>query len=482
MTQVRGEPADAPGTAPRSDALLSEPTSSSISDGRTASRAVRLAALVAHPVALGLGFLVVHAWLIVANLTLPGLPMGDIEFVYPYWAGLGLNGFGWVGIDTSWVYPYPALLPMLAVLPFGPEGDGIAWLLLMAALNVVAMVAVAGVHRGGLRALAGWWWLVFLVALGPIALGRIDTVTVALSLIAAGILGDHPRWAGALIAAAAWVKVWPGALLLAALVALRARWQVLRGFLTVSITVIAFGLVLGAGLALLTPLTEQSRRGLQVESVVSTPWMWAAALDPDAVSIRYGQDILTWQVWGPGSEATALLVTPVLAVVVAAIIALGVIAARRGAVEARLLPPLVLALVAALIVVNKVGSPQFATWIAVPVVLGLIVRAHGGVSFTVPAGLALAIAALTQVMYPVQYGAVLNAEIWMLVVLTVRNLTYLMLLVWAVTALGREAFGRMEGVHPGVLSDLSETAQTADAPPPTAHEPPPARHDTRESP
>lgn len=442
--------------------------------------AARTARLVAHPLALGAGFLAVHAWLIVANLTLPGLPMGDIEFVYPYWAGLGLNGFGWVGIDTSWVYPYPALLPMLAVLPFGPDGDGIAWLVLMSALNAVALVVVAGVHRGGLRALAGWWWLVFLVALGPISLGRIDTVTVALSLIAVGILGDHPRWAGALIAAAAWVKVWPGALLLAALVALRARWQVLRGFLTVSIPVIAFGLVLGAGRAMVSPLSEQSGRGLQVESVVSTPWMWAAALDSGAVSIRYGAEILTWQVWGPGSEATALLVTPVLAVVVAAIIALGVIAARRGASEARLLPVLVLALVAALIVVNKVGSPQFATWIAVPVVLGLILRAHGGISFTVPAALALVIAALTQVMYPVQYGAVLSAEVWMLVVLTARNLTYLMLLVWAVSALGREAFGTMEGAHPVVVSDPAEPTPAADAPPRAAHDQPPAHHNTRE--
>ncbi|MGY6498359.1 MAG: glycosyltransferase 87 family protein [Microcella sp.] len=397
----------------------------------------------AHPAALIGAFVLVHAWLIAGNLLLPGLPLGDVQLVYPFWASLGIAGEGWVGIDTAWVYPYPALLPMLAVYPFGQGLAGsLAWLLLMTALNALALVALAGVQRDVRRVAAAWWWLGFLTVLGPIALGRIDAVTAAVAVMAAAVLAEHPRWAGALIAAGAWVKVWPGALLLAALVAAR-RWvDVARGFVGVSVVVVAIGVLLGGGAALISPLTEQTGRGLQVESPLALPWMWAAGLGGDSV-IAYDREILTWQVTGPGTAAMAALATPLLAVVVAVILALAGIARRRGVTEELLLPALALALVAALVTVNKVGSPQFATWLAAPIVLGILLRAHGGLRFRVPATLALAAALLTQVIYPVEYGAVLRTETWMLVVLTTRTLLYAALLVWALVALIRAARGRM---------------------------------------
>ena len=90
----------------------------------------------------------------------------------------------------------------------------------------------------------------------------------------------------------------------------------------------------------------------------------------------------------------------------------------------------------ALIVFNKVGSPQFVSWLAVPIVLGLSTAATGrGISFRTPAILALVIAALTQVMYPVLYGQLLALNVAMLLVLSARNLLYVALLVWAVVAL-----------------------------------------------
>lgn len=412
-------------------------------------------AVGAHPIALISGFVLVHAWLVAGNLLLPGLPLGDVQLVYPFWAALGIAGEGWVGIDTAWVYPYPALLPMLAVFPFGQGVAGsLAWLLLMSALNAIAFVALAGVQRDVRRVAAAWWWLAFLAVLGPIALGRIDAVTAALAVTAVAVLAEHPRWAGALMAAGAWVKVWPGALLLAAVVAAR-RWvDVTRGFLGVSVVVVGVGVLLGGGWALISPLTEQTGRGLQVESPLALPWMWLAGLSGGGAGVRgagadraaviaYDTDILTWQVSGPGSELAAALATPLLAVVVLGVLGLGLLARRRGVPEQLLLPALTLALVAALITVNKVGSPQFATWLAAPIVLGVLTRADGGVRFRVPATLALLAAALTQVIYPVSYGAVLNADIWMLVVLTARNLAYAALLLWATWMLVALARGRM---------------------------------------
>ena len=69
------------------------------------------------------------------------------------------------------------------------------------------------------------------------------------------------------------------------------------------------------------------------------------------------------------------------------------------------LPALALAITSALILFNKVGSPQFVGWLVVPIVYGMATAAIGeGRSFRVPAILAAAIALLTQSFYPYLYG------------------------------------------------------------------------------
>jgi hypothetical protein len=107
---------------------------------------------------------------------------------------------------------------------------------------------------------------------------------------------------------------------------------------------------------------------------------------------------------------------------------------REGAHFARVFPPLALALVLVLIVFNKVGSPQFMTWLAAPIVLGLIYRRR---QWLLPAVLGLALAVLTQLIYPYLYGALLAASPGMVLLLTLRNLLQIVLLGWAVYALAR---------------------------------------------
>ncbi len=402
----------------------------------TFPRARRLATVVGgSAITLWLVFGAVHLWLGYLNLYGPGLPMGDVTYVYLFWVERGLLGGEWVGIDTSWVYPLLALVPMLAAYLFGSALYGSMWLTIVMMLNAVALVAIIGVQERARHARIAWWWMLFLVLLGPITLGRIDAITVPVALVAVMVIARHPKWGGALLAIGAWIKVWPAGVLLAALIALRERGAVVAAAVGTSMVVVAAGLALGGASALLTPITEQTGRGLQVEAPISTVWLWAAAAGEWGARVYYDQGILTWQVDGDGTTQAAALMTPLLALVVAVIAALGLIAVRRGVDDVVLFPVLALALVMALITVNKVGSPQFATWIAVPVVLGLAWQRWGGVSFRVPAALALMIAALTQVVYPVLYGNLLALETGMLVVLTARNLLYVVLLGWAVTRL-----------------------------------------------
>ena len=117
-----------------------------------------------------------------------------------------------------------------------------------------------------------------------------------------------------------------------------------------------------------------------------------------------------------------------LALAAVAVLLVGLRAQRRGVEIVRLFPTVVLALVLVLILVNKVGSPQFSTWLAAPIILGLVLEAR---AWWLPAGIALAIAALTQIVYPFFYDSLLAADPLLVSVLTLRNLLEVVLLGWA---------------------------------------------------
>lgn len=381
---------------------------------------------------LWVGFALVHLWLTVVNLAGPGYPLGDVQWVYPRWMEAGLDSGTWVGIQLPWVYPLLALVPMLLAMVAGPAAYPVVWLTLVTALNAAAFGMLLGSDRlDRRRAVAAGGWLLFLVLLGPIALGRIDAVSVAVAVGALLVLAPRPRLAGALLAAAAWVKVWPAVVVAAAVLAGPRRRPVLIGAVGLSAVVLLLGLILGSGRNILSFVTEQAGRGLQVEAPPATLLMLAAGFG-GVWRPYYDTRLLTYQLNGPGVDQLAAATTPVLVLAVLALIAVGGVAARRGADPTRLLPWLALALVMALIVANKVGSPQFVSWLAAPVILGILLLGPGiRDGFGVPAAAALGIATLTQAIYPFFYRQMLALQPAMLAVLTLRNLLELLLLIWA---------------------------------------------------
>jgi hypothetical protein len=401
-------------------------------DGGTRSPIVRF---LTNPITLWGAFVLVHLGLGLLALWGRGLPLGDVTLVYKYWVGNGISSGIWPGIDTAFVYPILALLPMIAAWAFGPELYASTWLTLVMAINAAAFAVL--LHRGRAVAAIAWWWLAFLAVLGPIAVGRIDSVTVPIALMGMLFLATRPRLAAFLLTVAAWMKVWPAALVAAAIVTLRSRLTILTTAVVTSGVIVVTALILGSQGNVLSFITEQTGRGVQVESPIGTFWMWDAFRHRfGGSSLYYDTAILTYQLRGPGIEVAAAVTTPLLALAVAALLAVAVLAIRRGVAAAAILSPLALALTTALILFNKVGSPQFVAWLAVPIVFGLVMaRFAGGPSFLVPAVLGLAIAGLTQLFYPYQYWELLSLHIDMLIVLTLRNLLYVPLFVWGVWAL-----------------------------------------------
>ncbi len=321
---------------------------------------------------------------------------------------------------------------MLLAYAFGPESYGATWLSMVLVLNLVALGFLIGWGRRRDRVVVAWWWILFLVALGPIALGRIDSVSVPLAIVGILLLASRPRAAAIVLAIATWMKVWPAAVLAAVIIASRDRARVFVAITATSLAIIVITLLMGSGANVFSFITQQADRGLQVEAPVSTVWMWLAASGSNGTVVYYDYDILTYQVDGEGTAIAAALMTPLLGVAVALVALLGIRAVRRGASVSHLLPPLSLALVAAFIVFNKVGSPQFESWLAVPVIGGLVSALRGGRSFRVPAMLALVIAAMTQVIYPTFYPLLLSLDPMMLALITARNLLLVALLTWAI--------------------------------------------------
>ena len=384
---------------------------------------------------LWIAFALVHILVAWMGFRLANQPMGDVYNVYEPWSLQALDGRGIVGITESWVYPQLALVPM--VLAHGAAwiaGYVVAWAILVTVCDALAFAVLIGRARSTGRWLGGWYWLAFIALLGPVGMYRLDGITVPLALAGSLWLVGRPWLGSALLAVATWIKVWPAALIAAALIAVRRRMPILGGAVVVSAAVIALVVAAGGAPHLFGFVTDQTDRGLQLEAPVSTFYLWRAVARIPGSSIYYDRDLLTFQVTGPQVDPLIAVMTPVLIAAVVAVAALGGYKAWRGASFAVLYPHLGLALVLAFIVFNKVGSPQYMTWIVAPIILGLVIERR---RWWKPAVFALAIAGLTFWIYPVAYGELLLARPWPAALLTIRNAMLLALLVWMVVRLAR---------------------------------------------
>ncbi len=383
--------------------------------------------------ALWAAFAVVHLGLAGLNFAAQGYPLGDVTMVYRVWAENASEGWLRMGIDAPWVYPILAFAPMAAALAFGSALYAQTWLAIVTVLDALAFAVLLGRMRlSRRRRLAAWWWLGFLALLGPIALGRIDAVTVPLAITGLLWAAGRPRVAAVLLTIGAWVKVWPAALLAALVIASRKRFDVFTVAAALSLGILGVSLVAGSGLNAVGFVAEQADRGLQIEAPLALGWLWQIVAGSRSVDIEYDRQILTFQIEGPGADVAAALTTPLMAIGVLAVALIGIRAVRRGAAFGVLMPPLALSLVVVLMLANKVGSPQFATWLAAPVILGLVFRPA---RFAVPAILAAVVALLTQIIYPYWYGWLLAAHPGFVLLLTAKVGILIALLVWGIRAL-----------------------------------------------
>lgn len=325
-------------------------------------------------------------------------------------------------------YPTPIAVLLEAIRAIaGPSEQAfvLTFVLLMAAIDLAATVWLWCGHSRR----SALYWSSFTFSIGSLVWFRIDLLPAVAVLAALVWLTRRPVASGVAIALGAATKLWPAILIGPMLGNDRPARRRLLGFGLA-------GGVLGLGSLLLfgwerstSPLTWQSGRGLQIESIVATWPMLRYAFGPPG---RYRTELSqynAWEIYGPQVDTWLTVADWLLAATIALAVVLGwlIVLNGIGLPGRRSLPnpgeplPSVsrthaivlahLALICAVIVANKTFSPQYTIWLGGPlaVLVALPLPHQDKIAARWLAGLGLATALGTHLVFPLNYGGLVSS-------------------------------------------------------------------------
>ena len=239
-------------------------------------------------------------------------------------------------------------------------------------------------------AVAFWIW--FVTAIGSIIYMRLDLLTSVLT--AAGLISivrSHRFTSGAMMGVGAAIKLWPALLWPSTMVDRKALRRSTVGFFSVG-SLLAVVSLLYAGLErqvsptltsivrigwgrLVSPLTWQSDRGLQIESVYATPLMIARLFRPDTWHV-YQSPYQAFEIDGVGTVFLTQVATAatVLGGITMVVLYIGWLRRKdRTPIEAG---TLMIIATLIMIITNKTFSPQYMIWLGAPVAALLTISAR----------------------------------------------------------------------------------------------------------
>lgn len=382
-------------------------------------------------VGLWLAVILVHLWLIFEAQQNPQTaPFNDVN-LYGFWADQSSQPQHILGVNAPWVYPFVAMLPIyLAKLIGGANGILTGWLILIGALNFIGLSALVDWGKAGKSAFrSAAYYLVFLALLGPVAIGRIDAAATFFAILGVvQVYRGRLQLAMAFFTFGAWIKIWPIAAAIALFGSVKAKMRAVILAVATSLSLLGLGVVLGGNENLASFIGTQGSRGLQVESVFATFWLWAAKFGAPGAGIYFDNFLVTNQVSGAFTAEISTLLGPVMIGALGITIFLGIRAYRAGADSMHLFAAVFLTATLDLIVFNKVGSPQFELWLAVPLLAGILFKLP---KWRFPLAIGALVALLTNLLYPVFYMDLMGLGWLAIAILTARNLLLIALLVWA---------------------------------------------------
>ena len=378
--------------------------------------------------------MIVIGWLITRVLML-GILAGFERFVVGdvFYYHRKINALFTAGLDRT-LYEYPTPVVWILALPYGVSfgsrrGYLIAFIVLMLALDAVFTYALWR-STGRRHDTSIDFWLIFVLLIGPLSYLRFDMLP---AVLAGGALlaARHKPWVtGALTGLGAAVKLWP-ALLIGAFLSYRSdRRPVGLAFVIVGFGLALISLIFGGWARLISPLTWQSDRGLQIESIWATPLMLARAASPDQWLVDISQ-YQAYEIFGPGVDVWIVISNFATLLGLTMIILLTIRAFRHNGSTPVAIGFVVVATVAIMTITNKTLSPQYLLWLGGPMAALMVLRPNASVdeqpAINRMAGQLLILALLTQLVYPLFYDGYLGRSGQMMIILStvvtaIRNL------------------------------------------------------------
>ena len=352
---------------------------------------------------------------------------GDVD-LYNFWAKGLVKGI--FPIDDS-MWQYPPLAGVVFAIPqwlFGNALTGFILFMIVIDLLILITLLITGLNifkfnssSTRLNGLSGaWFWVLWPILMGPLALTRFDVVPTLFALLALIALSNkkvRPYLSGFLLSIGALVKLWP--MLLLVIYPKKVIKKVSTSFISTSVLVILFMSTWSVGFN--NFLNNQTSRGLQVESIAATPFVLAKLFGANVeYPFRYG----SLEVQAAFAAEIGFLLNLFTLIVFMILFILN----YRNKLNNLNLFDKALVIVMISIALSRVFSPQFWVWLGGLAALALVNKETKLKKVIVLLSIS---AFLTQLLYPGQYVQLLSGEFFA----TLLQLTRVTLFVWAL-ALG----------------------------------------------
>ena len=374
------------------------------------------------------GWLITRLLMLVILASFESFVVGDVFYYHGK-----ISALFSVGLDRT-LYEYPTPVVWILWLPYGASfgnrvGYLVAFIAFMLALDALFTYALWR-SAGRRHDVAIDFWLIFIPLIGPLCYLRFDMLP---AVLAGGALlaARHKPWiTGALTGLGAAIKLWP-ALLIGAFMSYRAdRRPAGLAFVIVGFSLALISLIFGGWSRLISPLTWQSDRGLQIESIWATPLMLVRAVRPLSWIVDMSR-YQAYEIFGPGVDAWVTISNFATLLGLALIILLTIRAFRYDGSTPVAIGFVIIAIVAIMTITNKTLSPQYLLWLGGPMAALLAFRPQAASgeqpAINRMAGQLLILGLLTQLVYPLLYNSYLGREghammIIATIVTTIRNL------------------------------------------------------------
>src|SRR6188472_447745 len=380
------------------------------------------------PRTIVIGWLITRLLMLVILASFERFVVGDVFYYHRK-----LRALFNVGLAQT-LNEYPTPVVWILLLPYGATGGSrvgylVAFMIFMLLLDAAFTIAL---YRSAGRT-HGWavdFWLLFVFLIGALSYLRFDMLPAVLAGGALLAARRRPWVTGALTGLGAAIKLWP-ALLIGAFMSYRAdRRSAGIAFVVVGFGLALISLIFGGWSRLISPLTWQSDRGLQIESIWATPLMLARAVRPDYWTVDMSR-YHAYEIFGSGVEAWVMISNIAALLGLALIILLTIRAFRYDGATPVAIGFVIVAIVAIMTITNKTLSPQYLLWLGGPMAALLLLRPQANSNdqpaINRMAGQLLILALLTQLVFPQLYYGYLGSHghamiIVATIVTAIRNL------------------------------------------------------------